>query len=62
MAPAGCSGSSSAKRWHWLSGLLTFGFLATNPNIRLKNRKNKDLQIKCLYIYIYTVSIEVETI
>jgi len=39
IATAGWSGSSSANRWHWLSGLLTFGFLATNPNIRLKYKK-----------------------
>lgn len=35
MAEAGCSGSSSAKMWHWLSVLLA-GFLATNPKQRLK--------------------------
>lgn len=35
MADAGCSGSSSAKMWHWLSVLLA-GFLATNPKQRLE--------------------------
>lgn len=35
IAVAGCSGSSSAKIWHWLSVLLA-GFLATKPKHRLK--------------------------
>lgn len=38
MAVAGCSGSSSANTWHWLSDLCA-GFLATNPKHRLKNEK-----------------------
>lgn len=38
MAEAGCSGSSSANTWHWLSVLLP-GLRATNPKIRLKPKK-----------------------
>lgn len=37
MAVAGCSGSSSANTWHWLSDLCA-GFLATNPKQRLERR------------------------
>lgn len=37
MAVAGCSGSSSANTWHWLSDLCA-GFLATNPKHRLERR------------------------
>ena len=33
MALAGWSGSSSAKRWHWLCPDREVGFLATNPKI-----------------------------
>jgi len=36
MAVAGCSASSSAKMWHWLSVLLA-GFRAMKPKQRLLN-------------------------
>jgi hypothetical protein len=35
IAVAGCSGSSSANTWHWLSVLLA-GFRATKPKHRLQ--------------------------
>lgn len=44
IADAGCSGSKSANKWHWLSGFVTFGFRATNPNMRLKRKHIKPLK------------------
>ena len=37
MAVAGCSGSSSAKMWHWLS-VLEAALRATKPKHRLHNK------------------------